>query len=116
MWGVVPRANMGIRAHPRLTKRKTSEGHIGTQSLGYAGQTVRPSLHSISQTRQEDLTTSDFVRYRYWLLLRCLGHDPGLVVVTAGENCPNYASELVGERDRQHVAVKPPRCLFDPRP
>jgi hypothetical protein len=44
------RAIMGIRAHPRLTKRKTSKGHHGTQSLGCAGQTVRPSLHSISQT------------------------------------------------------------------
>jgi hypothetical protein len=43
-------AIMGIRAHPRLAKRKTSEGHLGTQSHGCAGQTVRPSLHSISQT------------------------------------------------------------------
>src|SRR5215468_5455313 len=40
---------MGIRAHPRLTSGKTSKGHHGTQSLGCAGQTVRPSLHSISQ-------------------------------------------------------------------
>jgi hypothetical protein len=44
------RAIMGIRAHPRLTNGKTSKGHHGTQSLGCAGQTVRPSLHSISQT------------------------------------------------------------------
>src|SRR2546430_15530114 len=44
------RANMGIRAHPRLAKRQTSKGQIGTQSRGCAGQTVRPSLHSISQT------------------------------------------------------------------
>ena len=44
------RAIMGIRAHPRLTSGKTSKGHFGTQSLGCAGQTVRPSLHSISQT------------------------------------------------------------------
>jgi hypothetical protein len=43
-------AIMGIRAHPRLAKRKTSKGQVGTQSLGCAGQTVRPSLHSISQT------------------------------------------------------------------
>jgi hypothetical protein len=41
---------MGIRAHPRLTNGKTSLGHHGTQSHGCAGQTVRPSLHSISQT------------------------------------------------------------------
>ena len=44
------RAIMGIRAHPRLTNGKTSLGHHGTQSLGCAGQTVRPSLHSNSQT------------------------------------------------------------------
>src|SRR5215467_146088 len=45
------RARMGIRAHPTLTKRKTSKvSHIGTQSCGCAGQTVRPSPHSISQT------------------------------------------------------------------
>src|SRR3981081_1093523 len=43
------RAIMGIRAHPRLTSGKTSLGHHGTQSHGCAGQTVRPSLHSISQ-------------------------------------------------------------------
>jgi hypothetical protein len=45
------RARMGIRAHPTLTKRKTSKlSHNGTQSCGCAGQTVRPSPHSISQT------------------------------------------------------------------
>ena len=33
----------------RLTKREASKGQIGTQSHGCAGQTVRPSLHSISQ-------------------------------------------------------------------
>jgi hypothetical protein len=49
----VLRAIMGIRAHPGLASDKTSLGQIGTQSLGCAGQTVRPSLHSISQTRQE---------------------------------------------------------------
>jgi hypothetical protein len=47
---IVLRAMMGIRAHPGLTSGKTSLGHHGTQSLGCAGQTVRPSLHSISQT------------------------------------------------------------------
>jgi hypothetical protein len=40
---------MGIRAS-RLTRGKTSKGHHGTRSLGCAGQTVRPSLHSISQS------------------------------------------------------------------
>jgi len=48
-WSIELRANMGIRAHPRLTNGKTSLGHLGTQSHGCAGQTVRPSLHSISQ-------------------------------------------------------------------
>ena len=32
------RAIMGIRAHPRLTRRKTSKGHLGTQSHGCAGR------------------------------------------------------------------------------
>jgi hypothetical protein len=40
----------GYTRASRLTTGKTSEGHYGTQSLGCAGQTVRPSLHSISQT------------------------------------------------------------------
>src|SRR2546429_2430275 len=44
------RASMGIRAHPRLTSGEASVDHYGTQSRGCAGQTVRPSLHSISQT------------------------------------------------------------------
>ena len=44
------RARMGIRAHPTLTNGKTSKGQIGTQSRGCAGQSVRPSPHSISQT------------------------------------------------------------------
>ncbi len=34
----------------RLTSGQTLEGHVGIQSLGCVGQTVRPSLHSISQT------------------------------------------------------------------
>src|SRR5262245_66478424 len=29
---------------------------------------------------------------------------------------PKHAGELVGERDCQHVAVEPLRCLLDPRP
>ena len=52
------RASMGIRAHPRLTKRKTSLGHLGTQSRGCAGQTVRPSPHPISQTSAGKLSVN----------------------------------------------------------
>jgi hypothetical protein len=33
-WSNLLRAIMGIRAHPRLTRQKTSKGRIGTQSLG----------------------------------------------------------------------------------
>ena len=49
------RARMGIRAHPTLTSGKTSRGHLGTQSRGCAGQSVRPSPHSISQTSVGEL-------------------------------------------------------------
>jgi hypothetical protein len=44
------------------------------------------------------------------------GDDPRLIGATARENRPSDAGELVGECDRQHVAVEPSRCLLDPRP
>jgi hypothetical protein len=48
-WSIELQADVDIRAHPRLTSGKTSFGDHGTQSHGCARQTVRPSLHSISQ-------------------------------------------------------------------
>jgi len=39
-----------------------------------------------------------------------------MVGLTSGENRPGDAGEFVGERDRQHVAVQPLRCLLDPGP
>ena len=45
-----------------------------------------------------------------------IGNDPRLISVTAGENCPRDAGKLISERDCQHVAVKPLRCLLDPGP
>jgi hypothetical protein len=47
---------------------------------------------------------------------RDIGDDPRLIGATARENRPSGAGKLVGERDRQHVALEPPRCLLDPRP
>src|SRR2546430_1653031 len=47
---------------------------------------------------------------------RGIGDDPRLIRATARENRPSDAGELVGERDCQHVAVQPLRCLLDPRP
>jgi hypothetical protein len=44
----------------KLTSGKTSLGHHGTQSRGCAGQTVRPSLHSISQTSVEKLSVFNY--------------------------------------------------------
>ena len=151
------RARMGIRAHPTLTTLKASSGQIGTQSLGCAGQTVRPSLHSISQTSAGKLSILNLlsllseVRHqrdhvkpsprshrrsliprgeRWWRrgvagiplvdlsepLSREICSDPGLIAATARENRPGDAGELVGERDRQHVAVESLRCPLDPGP
>ena len=42
--------------------------------------------------------------------------DPRLISATAREYRPGDARELVGERDRQHVALKPLRGLLDPGP
>src|SRR5207245_6756313 len=44
----------------RLTNGKASKGQIGTQSLGCAGQTVRPSLHSTSQTSAGKLSVLSY--------------------------------------------------------
>src|SRR6476620_4396929 len=147
---------MGIRAHPRLTNGKTSKGHIGTQSRGCAGQTVRPSLHSISQTSVGKLLNRPTVRF-YFLhswgsreaipseppSLACpirqdwratvrasiplvnlskpissgIGCDPRLVVATSGKHSPGDAGELVGERDRQQIAMgEALGSSFDPWP
>ena len=46
-------AIMDIRAHPGLTSGKTSVGHLGTQSCGCAGQTVRPSPSSSRRPRRD---------------------------------------------------------------
>jgi hypothetical protein len=55
------RANVGIRAHPRLAKRQISKGQIGAQSFGCAGQAVHPSLHSILQISMPIVATADGV-------------------------------------------------------
>jgi hypothetical protein len=151
-------AIMGIRAHPGLTNGKTSKGQVGTQSLGCAGQTVCPSLHSISQTSAGKLSILNLVSLlsdvrhqrdhvkpsprshrrsltprgeRWWrrgvagiplvdlselLSGGICGDHSGLIGATAGENRPGDAGKLVGERDRQHVAMEPLRCRLDPGP
>ena len=43
-----------------------------------------------------------------------MGGDPRLISVTAREDGPGDALKLIGERDCQHVAVKPLRGLLDP--
>ena len=65
MWSMLLRASMGIRAHPRLTSGKASMDHYGTQSRGCAGQTVRPSLHSISQTSVGKLLNRPNCRFHF---------------------------------------------------
>src|SRR5262249_2237722 len=49
----VERFAPGHHGYPRASKTDCSKDHFGTQSRGCAGQTVRPSLHSISQTRRD---------------------------------------------------------------
>src|SRR5215471_15080108 len=155
------RARMGIRAHPTLTKRKTWKvSHIGTQSCGCAGQTVRPSPHSISQTSVGKLGELDgYLTFHFPLfigsqvkpfprshrrslaqskigergwrrgrasiplvnlskrILCGIGRDPRFVVATTRKHSPGDAGELVGERDRQQIAVREAlRSLLDPWP
>src|SRR3974390_1504583 len=57
----------------RLTSGKTSLGRHGTQSRGCAGQTVRPSLHSISQTSVGKLSIVDVLSLRVAFFLDVSG-------------------------------------------
>jgi hypothetical protein len=43
-----------------------------------------------------------------------VGHDHRPIFSTAGEHGPSDTSQLVGQCDRQHVAVEPLRYLLDP--
>ena len=49
-------------------------------------------------------------------LVSGIANDPRLIRVTACEDRPGDARKLVGERDCQHVALKPLRGLLDPGP
>ena len=49
-------------------------------------------------------------------LVSGIGDDPRLIRVTACEDRPGDARKLVGERDCQHVALKPLRGLLNPGP
>ncbi len=50
------------------------------------------------------------------ILLRGIGRNLGLIRAPARENRPGDAGELVGERNRQHIAVESLRSLLDPGP
>ena len=39
---------------------------------------------------------------------------PSLEIAAIGENAPGDARQLVGKRDRQHIAVEPPSGSLDP--
>ena len=148
------RARMGIRAHPTLTNGSTLKGHHGTQSCGCAGQTVRPSPHSISQTSVGKLLKRSIfdllggqvkpfprsnprslaqskIGERGWRrgsasiplvnlserILCSIGRDPRFVVATAREHGPGDTGELVGERNRQQIAMRQALgSLLDPGP
>src|SRR5262249_31075327 len=45
-----------------------------------------------------------------------MGGHPRLGGMAAGENRPGDTRELIGERDRQQVAMQAPGCRLDPRP
>src|SRR5207247_10981277 len=59
-WSDCAPVHHGYPRASRLTNGKASKGQIGTQSLGCAGQTVRPSLHSTSQTSAGKLSVLSY--------------------------------------------------------
>ena len=115
---------MGIRAHPRLTSGKTSTwlrradrssifsfhlADLGGKAIDIeVTQSLFPTL--MLEGSHEAVPFVDLSEPA------SRGNNPRLIGATARKNRPGDAGKLVGERDRQHVAVQPLRCLFDPRP
>jgi hypothetical protein len=106
MWSMLLRASMGIRAHPRLTSGKASVDHYGTQSRGCAGQTVRPSLHSISQTSVGKLLNRLILKFHF---LHFMGSREAIP-----SEPPSLARQdwraMVAEREGVHPLGKPERA------
>ena len=107
------RARMGIRAHPTLTSGKTSRwGHFGTQSCGCAGQTVRPSPHSISQTSVGKLLN----RSMFDLSLSIIHRGSGEAIPSEPPSlaCPIHKDwrARVAEREGVHSLGEPERAYL----
>jgi hypothetical protein len=95
------RARMGIRAHPTLINGKAWKGQSGTQSYGCAGQSVRPSPHSISQTSVGKLLNrSIFDPFKFAWSSKVMGsHSLGAILARL-PNPRGFASEGGGEGGR----------------
>src|SRR5215470_4787227 len=82
-----------------------------------AGKTDPPSLLILSQTSAGNPVASAWApscAERSSRLGGRLSNLARLEVAAMGENAPCDACQLVGKRDRQHVAVQPPLGRFDP--
>src|SRR5262245_42281005 len=111
---------MGIRAHPGLATGQPRRAIMAPSLLlRRADRSSISSFHlaaSAGKLFELIILVSEPFRQRSRIVSHCMRRDPRLIFATARENSPDDAGELVGERDCQHVAVEPLRCLLDPRP
>ena len=105
---VVPRAIMDINAL-RSHYRTDFSGPFGHQCSQAPG---RPILHLVSSSRrprrEADYVNSGSSSSAERSLGGCRKDPPRLEVAPMGEDAPGDASQLVGERDRQHVVMQAP--------
>ena len=92
-------------------------GPFGSPVFADAGKTDPPSRLILSQTSAGNPVTSAWApscAERSSRLDSRLSNLARLEVAAMGENAPGDARQLVGECDRQHIAVQPPLGRFDP--
>ena len=114
-WGGYAPSHHGNQRACDLSSGQTSAGHLGHQCSQAPG---RPILHLVSSSRRPR-------REAYYVnsgssssaersLGGCRKDPPRLEVAPMGEDAPGDASQLVGERDRQHVVMQAPSGGLDP--
>src|SRR5215472_10911983 len=103
-------------ARLRSHYRTDLSGPFGSPVLAGAGKTDPPSRLILSQTSagSGDYINSGSSSSAERSLSGCRKDPPRLEVAPMGEDAPGDASQLVGERDRQHVVMQAPSGGLDP--
>jgi len=107
-----------------LISGQASTGHLGHQCSHAPG---RPNLHLVSSSRRPRQVRNIGLHHLALLIFRfasvvrrssslgdCVSEHASLEAPATSQNAPGDTSQLIGERDRQHVMVQPFLGRLDP--